>query len=100
MPLADQMVQVGHACQNAGAQWGLPRVRPLHLVVLAAPDQMALEKACYRIGQKGIALLPFHEPDSAAPGGPPLGLTAVASEPVDGARREAFRRYPLWQPPE
>jgi hypothetical protein len=99
IPLADQIVQVGHVCQNAGARWGIPATRPLHLVVLAVRDEMALEKARYKLGQARIELLPFWECDSAVAGGPPMGLTALASPPIDGALREAFRRYPLWEGP-
>jgi hypothetical protein len=90
LPLATQLVQVGHACLHAGATFPQPTL-PAHLVVLAVPSGGALQDALDRAAARGIPYCVFYEPDDQ------LGLTAAASAPLTGAARQVFRRYPLWQ---
>lgn len=87
--LVDQVVQAGHACLAAAWQFQPPPT-PCHLVVLGVPSPQALEQACQRLDQAGIAYTAFAEPDRE------LGRTAVCTTPITGRERTVFRRYPLW----
>lgn len=89
IPLADQVVQVGHACLEAAWRSG-PPPEPCNLVVLALPSQAALQDALERLAAAGIAMVSFSEPDDD------LGLTAACSAPISGRERAIFRRYRLW----
>jgi hypothetical protein len=92
LPLATQLVQVGHACLLAGAVFPQPAV-PAHLVVLAVPSTLALYDAVARAASLGVPCVIFHEPDDD------LGATAAASAPLTSPACRAFRRYPLWSAP-
>jgi hypothetical protein len=85
IPLADQVVQVGHACLQAGCQFEQPE-DATHLVVLGVPTQMALYEVSMRCKQAGIQHLLFYEPDDA------MGHTALCTEPIMGAARESLDR--------
>jgi hypothetical protein len=58
-------------------------------VVCGVPDERALLEAHQALHKQGVRSTVFVEPD--------LGnrLTALAAEPVSGARRRLFRRFPL-----
>jgi hypothetical protein len=60
-----------------------------HLVVCGVPDQRALLDACRALARQGVRTTVFLEPDL---GNRP---TALAAEPVAGARRRPFRRFRL-----
>ncbi len=92
LPLADQLVQAGHACLEAGREFAPPGP-PCHLVMLSVPSRAALHAALARLALAGIRSTLFHEPDRD------LGTTAACTEPVSGPHRRLFRRYPLWQAP-
>jgi hypothetical protein len=86
--LADQIVQVAHACLEAGR-----RFQPedgCHLVMLHVPDEIELRLAVQQAEASGIRCALFHEPDDN------LGFTAACTEPVVASYRRFFRRYPLW----
>jgi hypothetical protein len=89
IPLAGQIVQVGHACVEAGHRFDQP-ADPCHLVVLSVPTAHHLRAALHRVGRAGIRCAVFHEPDDQ------LGDTAACTEPISGAYRRVFRRFPLW----
>jgi hypothetical protein len=90
MPVADQMVQVGHACLEAGKRFDWPD-EPCHLVVLAVPSKAHLLTAVAQLQLADIRYELFFEPDDD------LGVTAVCTEPITGKLRQTFRRYPLWR---
>ena len=91
IPLADQIVQVGHACLEAGRRFVQPSA-PCHLVVLEVPHRAALLDAASRLDVVGLPYVLFWEPDDA------LGVTALATRPVTTEQeRRLFRRYPLWR---
>lgn len=91
LPLAQQLVQAGHACLQAGARFPQPK-EPCHLVVLTVASQAHLRQAVERLtGHGGIEMETFWEPDNAP------GFTASCSEPVLGQARRWFRHYPLWR---
>ena len=88
LPLPDQIVQVGHACLEAGR-----RVQPdagCHLVVLTVTDQIDLAQIIDRLAAINIRCAAFYEPDHD------FGLTAICTEPIADQRRRIFRHYPLW----
>ena len=91
LSLAQQIVQAGHACLEAGFAFPRP-ARPTHLVVLEVADREALDAAARRLSLAGIDYQLFFEPDDA------LGHTALATRPLGRpAERHRLRRYPLWQ---
>jgi hypothetical protein len=90
LPLAHQIVQVGHACLEAGRQFAQP-TQPRNLVVLGVDSELQLRATIEHAASLGIHFAAFHEPDDA------MGLTAACSEPVTGIARRAFRRMSLWR---
>ncbi len=84
IPLAQQIVQVGHACLEAGRRFAWPE-EPCHLVVLAVPTLADLQIAVERATLAGIRLAHFGEPDDS------LGLTAACTEPLNAPLRRLFR---------
>ena len=88
LPLADQIVQVGHACLEAGRRFQ-PEVG-CHLVVLSVPDEIDLQLAVQQAEAIGIHCASFFEPDDG------MGFTAFCTEPVSGYHCRLFRRYNLW----
>ena len=88
LPVADQIVQAGHACLEAGR-----RFQPeenCHLVVLRVPDEIELRLAVQQAEAVGIHFASFFEPDDD------LGLTAACTAPLASQQRRFFRRYALW----
>lgn len=93
MSLADQIVQVGHACLEAGNRFKQPD-EPSHLVLLRVPSEQKLYDAGAQIELAGIRYQTFYEPDNS------LGHTALCTEPISGIYRRMFRRFPLWRVPD
>ncbi len=89
IPLADQIVQVGHACLLAGTRF-VPDAG-CHLVVLGVPGEARLLAAVAEAEMAGIRCVVFFEPDDD------LGDTAACTAPVDVDARPLFRRYALWR---
>lgn len=89
MPLAQQLVQVGHACLEAGAQFQQP-TEPSYLVVLGVADAVALREALAQTEAHGVRWVTFYEPDCD------YGLTAACSEPLPLSHRRIFRAFQLW----
>jgi hypothetical protein len=89
IPLADQIVQVGHACLEAGRRF-VWLAEPCNLVVLSVPSVAHLRDAVVRAELAGIHCAIFHEPDDE------MGNTAACTEPISCDQRRMFRRYPLW----
>jgi hypothetical protein len=93
IPLADQIVQVGHACLEAGRRFAQP-AEPGNLVLLSVPSERHLHDAVVRAELAGIRCVVFNEPDDD------LGDTAACTEPVLARGRRVFRYFPLWHAPE
>ncbi len=90
------MVQVGHACLEAGAAFAVPC--SCRLVLLAVPDQRALRQVLDDYREREIRFCAFTESDPAEElGNEPMGITAACTEPICGARRKRFRRFRLWR---
>jgi len=96
IPLADQVVQVGHACLEAGALFGLahPPARPCYLVLLGVSSEKHLRWALAGLEELGVRYTVFFEPDDD------MGYTVACAEPVETTGRRYFRRFELWQPPQ
>ena len=90
--LADQIVQVGHACLEAGFKFKKPD-KGFYLVVVSIESQPQLLSVLERISQQGIQFIVFHEPDDQ------MGFTAACTEPLDAIFRREFRDFPLWRAP-
>ena len=92
IPLPDQIVQVGHACIDAGRKWPQDLRDDTHLVLLSVADREELDQALMRLEHKEIPYTVFDEPDDN------LGYTAACTAPLTGKVRHAMRAYSLWNP--
>src|SRR4051812_43994313 len=90
MPLAQQIVQVGHACLLAGQRFA-PPADTCHLIVLGVLSVEHLRDVVAETAWAGVRWAVFHEPDDG------LGDTAACTAPLLGVARRVFRRLPLWQ---
>lgn len=70
IPLADQIVQVGHACLEAGFKFQKPN-EIVNLVVVGIESETHLLATLERMSLRGIRYVVFHEPDDE------LGFTAA-----------------------
>jgi hypothetical protein len=93
LPLADQIVQVGHACLEAGVRFGCRPDRTWHLVVLGVPNLLTLDAYARACRHAGLAAVIFDEPDDG------LGHTALCSAPLTREAGRLFRRLRLWRSP-
>ncbi|MCL4265029.1 MAG: hypothetical protein KJ069_17565 [Anaerolineae bacterium] len=93
IPLADQLVQVGHVCIEAGNRFVQPQT-PCHLALIGIPSKDALLDAVAQVEVAGVQCAIFYEPDAG------LGYTAVCTEPITGDKRRLFKRFSLWTPPK
>lgn len=89
MPLANQLVQVGHTCLEAGARFE-QLGKPCSIVLLAITCEVHLMRAVETIEQQSVRMFTFHEPDF------PPGCTAACTEPVTCEKRRLFRKFRLW----
>ena len=90
IPIADQIVQVGHACLEAGRRYMGSDEAP-NLVLLGLASERQLLDALGRLDVRGIGYAAFHEPDDQ------MGYTAVCTEPLSAERGSAFQRMRLWR---
>jgi hypothetical protein len=88
--LADQLVQVGHACLEAGSRFQPPECAS-NLVVLRVDSEVRLLAAVEKVEAADVRCVVFHEPDDG------MGYSAACSEPVHGALRCVFRSFSLWK---
>ena len=105
LPIADQMVQVGHVCALAASTFTVPE--RCRLVLLAVDNVDALDAAIARCREFGVRTVSFYESDPVDPppspfqgegrGEVPMGVTALCTEPIDRADRRPLRRYRLWR---
>jgi hypothetical protein len=88
IPVADQIVQVGHATLEAGRafKWN----DGTHMIVLEAESEKELLSFKCRAEYYDVKCQAFYEPDDA------MGWTAFCTEPISGKTRKLFFKYPLW----
>ena len=89
IPLAQQLVQVGHSCFEAGRHAKGTKIP--NLVLCQISDKTELEKIL-DVHFEHCRLYPFYEPDND------LGLTSITTQPVGLEDRKHFKRYKLWKP--
>lgn len=87
IPIADQIVQVGHACLEAGRKF--PYFDDTHMAVLEVADRERLIQALERLDLIGVRYALFDEPDDN------MGFTAACTESTPP--RPELRRYQLWK---
>jgi hypothetical protein len=90
IPIADQIVQVGHACLEAGFKFRKPN-ETVNLIVLSVDSEIHLLTSAEKLGVRGIQLFLFHEPDDQ------MGFTAACTEALNVTYRREFRDFPLWK---
>ena len=90
IPVAYQMVQVGHATFEAGKKFS-PAIHP-HFVLLPTANQEELLKLAVKLEDNNIEFVMFHEPDNDT------GYTALATKPISGDDRSMFKRYKTHKP--
>jgi hypothetical protein len=90
IPLADQIVQVGHACLEAGFKYQKPD-ETINLIVLCVNSENHLLASIEKLDLRGIRFVVFHEPDDQ------MGFTAASTEPLKSIHRREFRNFPLWK---
>jgi hypothetical protein len=89
IPLADQIVQVGHACWEAGLKFQKPD-ETINLVLLCVESERQLLEIAEGLRLRGIQFVLFHEPDDD------MGFTAACTQPLETRYRREFRNFPLW----
>jgi hypothetical protein len=91
---AQQIVQLGHACHEAGKL--LPHLefkQPSSLILLSAKDEQDLEMIARKIDCAGIDFYMFYEPDNG------MGHSAICTRPIMSDReRVFFRKWDLYRP--
>lgn len=80
-------MQSCHACIEAAKEFGLQE-HP-SVILLGAKNLNKIERAIKYLGTNGIKHVVFREPDIGDE------ITAVATSPVNGDKREVFRKYQL-----
>lgn len=88
IPLAKQVVQIGHIMDACGAKFGHYRHRNLVVLGVANEDEL-----CYAFNTclvNKIDFTTFYESDGQK------GMFGLATEPVSKADREPFREFKLW----
>lgn len=90
LTLTQQIVQSNHASLSIASRHhieGIPNI-----VIIGVPDRAGLAEAIRRMIQWGLGYYAWFEPDFD------LGLTAVATVPLDRDQRKLFSNYALWRP--
>lgn len=91
---AQKIVQLGHACHEAGKllnQW--EHKHTSSLILLSAKDEDDLLDIAARISRAGIGYYIFHEPDND------MGYSAICTRPVINPKERAFfQKWDLYRP--
>ena len=81
---AQKIVQIGHACHEAGKLLHHPEHRDISsLILLSASDEGDLIEIAERISRAGIEFHMFYEPDMNS-------YTAICTRPITSTRERAF----------
>lgn len=94
IPIANQLVQVGHACQHAGAHWGCPS--NCYMALFECKNEEEILEVEKKLKYFKFNYTKFFEPDY------PIGNNAICTEPVGGFLKdrlsEIFKKAKLWTP--
>lgn len=85
-----QLVQVGHACLEAGFSFTNPQT-PSSLVLISVKNERELLQVRWKLEDHGIKSHVFFEPDNS------MGFSALCTRPVFGEEREIFKEYQLYK---
>ena len=91
---AQKIVQLGHACHEAGKLLNHSEHKHVSsLILLSAKDEDDLLEIAERINRAGITFHMFHEPDNN------MGYSAICTRPVSSTRERAFfQKWDLYRP--
>ena len=95
LPLADQLVQVGHVCQTAGKEFDIPN--DCHMVLIGINSANELYSVMDLLESKSIDFVSFYEPDSMDESDIPMGITALCTRPITKQEKKCFSLFPLWK---
>jgi len=99
LPIWDQIIQVGHACYEAGHLYHKSWSKDTHLILLQAEYEKELMSMSENMTKSGIHHTTFYEPDPAQEvSEDPMGLTAICSEPLRGDIKNFFKDCVMWVP--
>ena len=94
LPLADQMVQMGHACFDAGTKHGSLGA---WMCLLQVEDEESIIYWNEYLKKNKIKHSCFYEPDPIIDGDTEqMGYTAICTKPIHGKTRELFKDCVLW----
>ena len=93
LPPAQKIVQLGHACHEAGKLIDhREHKEPSSLILLSAKDEDDLVMISRKIDRAGIAHSMFFEPDNG------MGYSAICTRPITADRERAFfRKWDLYR---
>lgn len=86
-----KIVQIGHACHEAGKR--TPDRDVSSLVLLSAESEQDLKNISEELDMKGIDHYTFFEPDFG-----PMGYTALCTRPISEKREQRhFKKWKLYK---
>ena len=90
---AQKIVQLGHACHEAGKLLKHEENRETSsLILLSAADEKDLKSIARKIDCAGIDFYMFYEPDNE------MGYSAICTRPITSDRERAFfRKWDLYR---
>ena len=87
IPLANQMVQVGHACFDSGTKFGKLEC---YMVLLQVANEEELLSHSKLLKYHKVKHTVFYEDDF------PIGHTALCTQPITKKHRPLFANHALW----
>jgi hypothetical protein len=88
---AQKIVQIGHACFEAGKRFKEPHGIS-SLILLGAEDEDDLKSIARKLDERGIDFYMFYEPDNS------MGYSAICTKPItEGRDRTFFRKWNLFK---
>jgi hypothetical protein len=96
IPLAQQIVQSNHATFEIARRLQQPQNldETPSCIVIGVPDKTALFRVIEKLRKHDIQHEVFYEPDFG------MGLSAVATVPLEQAQRRCLSNYRLWREPD
>lgn len=86
-----RIVQIGHACYEAGKAFQ-DKCGISNLILLSAKDEADIKNIVRKLDRRGIDYYVFHEPDDG------MGFSAICTRPItDERERSFFRKWELFR---
>ncbi len=89
IPLADQMVQVGHICIEGHTKFKYPSNS--NLVLFQIQDERELLELSCTLDEENIKHTMFYEPDDT------MAYTTLITEALESKHKYSFKKYQLWE---